>query len=85
MQTHPYEDDIPAFALGALDAEEALQVSAHLAVCPFCRKEAAAYEAVAGMLLYAIPPQNPPAHLRRRILAHIAACTESQVTATADN
>jgi hypothetical protein len=29
------------------------------------------------MLLYAIPPQDPPAHLRCRILACIAACTES--------
>ena len=78
MQTHPYQDDIPAFALGALDPGEALQVSVHLAHCPSCRSEVAAYQAVVAMLLYAIPPQDPPAHLRCRILAHIAACMESR-------
>ena len=78
MQTHPYEDDIPAFALGALDTEETLQVSVHLADCPSCRSEVAAYYAVVGMLLYAVPPQNPPAHLRCRILACVAACTQSR-------
>ena len=77
MQTHPYEDDIPAFALGALDTEEALRVKEHLARCPSCRREVAAYQAVVGMLLYMVAPQDPPAHLRCRILACIAACTQS--------
>ena len=78
MPMHPYVNDLPAYALGALDPEEALQVSAHLAVCPFCRSEAAAYEAVVGMLCCSIPPQVPPAHLQCRILACIAACMKSR-------
>ena len=81
--SHPYEDDIPAFALGALDPEEAQQVSAHLAVCPFCRKQAADYEAVVGLLCCSIAPQEPPAHLRCRILAYIAACTECRANPAA--
>ena len=60
---HPYEDDIPAFALGALDPEEALQVSEHLVRCPSCRAEVAGYHAVVGLLLCAIPPQEPSAQL----------------------
>jgi anti-sigma factor RsiW len=77
MKQHPQADDIPAFALGALDPEEALQVREHLARCPSCRAEVAAYHAVVGLLCYAIPPQEPPAQLRERILTHIAVDTES--------
>lgn len=77
VHTHPCADDLPAFALGALDAEETLPISEHLNVCSSCRDEVAAYQAVVGMLLYAISPQDPPTHLRCRILACIAACTES--------
>ena len=42
MPIHPYEDDIPAFALDALEPEEALQVREHLIHCPTCRAEVAA-------------------------------------------
>ena len=74
---HPEQDDIPTFALGALDPAEALQVSAHLAQCPACRAEAAAYQAVVSLLCYAMPAQEPPAQLRERILTQIAIDIES--------
>jgi anti-sigma factor RsiW len=77
MQPHPYEDDIPAYVLGALDIEEALQISAHVAHCPACHAEVATYHALVGLLCYAIPPQEPPVHLRERILTHIAIDSES--------
>jgi len=77
MQQHPEQDDIPAFALSALEPEEALRVSAHLARCPACHAEVAAYRAVVGLLCYTIPPQEPPVHLRERILTHIAVDIES--------
>ena len=79
---HPYEDDIPAFALGALEPEEALLVKEHLAHCPDCRAEVAAYQAVVGLLCYAIPLQEPPAHLRERILTHIAVATQACAAAS---
>ena len=69
---HTEQDDIPTFVLGALDPAEALQLSLHIAQCPACRAEVAAYQAVVGMLCYAILPQEPPAQLRERILSHIA-------------
>jgi anti-sigma factor ChrR (cupin superfamily) len=77
MKQHSQADDIPAFALGALDPEEALQVGEHLARCPSCRDQVAAYHAIVGLLCYAIPPHEPPAQLRQRILTHIALDTES--------
>jgi anti-sigma factor RsiW len=77
MPIHPYEDDIPAFALGALDPEEALQISAHVAHCPACHAEVATYHALVGLLCYASPLQEPPVHLRERILTHIAIDSES--------
>jgi len=80
---HPEQAEIPAFASGALEPEEALQVCTHLARCQFCRAELAAYQAVVGRLCYAIPPQEPPAQLRERILKHITLATES-CAATAD-
>ena len=72
MQQHPEQDDIPALALGALDPSEALHINTHLAQCPACRAETAAYRAVVGLLCYTIPPQEPPARLRERILSRIA-------------
>jgi len=77
MLPHPYEDDIPAFALGALEPEEALLVKEHLARCPDFRTEVAAYQAVVGLLCSAIPPQKPPAYLSERILTRIAVATEA--------
>ncbi|HET9224721.1 MAG TPA: zf-HC2 domain-containing protein [Roseiflexaceae bacterium] len=74
---HPYEDVIPAFALGALEPEETLLVKKHLAHCPDCRAEMAAYQAVVALLCNAISSQEPPAHLRERILTHIAVATKA--------
>ena len=73
---HSAQDDIPALALCALEPEEALQARRHLAGCPSCRAEVAVYQAVVGMLCYAIPPQVPSAQLRERILSQIALDTD---------
>jgi hypothetical protein len=74
---HPYEDDIPAFALGAIDPEEALQIKEHLAQCLACLTELAAYRMVVGLLCYANPLQEPPIYLKERILTHFAIEAES--------
>lgn len=60
-------DDIPAYALSALDADEVAALEAHLQICESCRTELAAYRAVSDSLLTALPPQQPPAALRRRL------------------
>jgi anti-sigma-K factor RskA len=72
MTDHPQES-IPAFVLGALAADEAIAVGQHLSVCPECRAEAEALQAVAAELPYATGARQPPPHVKRQLFARIAA------------
>jgi anti-sigma-K factor RskA len=63
----PFRENIPAYALGALDAEDAVALEAHLQTCPSCRDELAAYRAMSSNLLMGLPPQMPSKALRRRL------------------
>jgi anti-sigma-K factor RskA len=63
----PFRENIPAYALGALDAEDVTALEAHLQTCASCRDELAAYSATSDNLLMALPPQMPSAALRRRL------------------
>ncbi len=68
----PFRENIPAYALGALDADEAAALEAHLRTCDSgCPTELAAYQAIGQGLLTAVPPQQPPAALRRRVLSRL--------------
>jgi len=66
-EEHPFIDDIPAYALGALDTADAQGLEAHLQGCEMCRAELASYRALNEILLTSTPPQPPPAMLRRRL------------------
>jgi anti-sigma-K factor RskA len=72
MNDHPYES-LPAFALGALDTNEAHQVFAHVAACPTCRDDVELWVAIVALLPYAAPPSDPPAHIKRRLFALVDA------------
>src|SRR5574338_588538 len=63
----PFRENIPAYALGALDVEEAAALESHLRTCESCREELDAYRATSDHLLTGFPPQNPPAALRRQL------------------
>jgi anti-sigma-K factor RskA len=63
----PFRENIPAYALGALDAVDIAALEAHLQTCASCRDELAAYRATSDSLLMALPPQKPSAALRRRL------------------
>ncbi|HEY3310686.1 MAG TPA: anti-sigma factor [Anaerolineales bacterium] len=67
-QNHPYIDDIPAYALGALDPDEAAALETHLSTCKTCQAELAAFQKVSEQLLLANAAQTPPARLRGRLL-----------------
>jgi anti-sigma-K factor RskA len=64
-------DQIPAYALDCLDAEEAFQVEAHLTVCATCRAELEAYKVTASHLGLAASQVQPPARLKASILSRI--------------
>jgi anti-sigma-K factor RskA len=57
-----------AYALDALDPEEAREYEAHLARCERCRDELASLSEAAGALAYAAEAPVPPTELRARIL-----------------
>lgn len=66
---------IDAYALGALDAEDAGAVEAHLAVCPDCRRLVAEAGSAAHVLPLALASASllvPPAELKARLVAAVA-------------
>ena len=63
----PFRENIPAYALGALDAEESAALESHLRTCESCRQELDTYRATTDNLLLGLTPRNPSAALRRRL------------------
>jgi anti-sigma-K factor RskA len=57
-----------AYALDALEPDDARGYEQHLAGCDRCREELASLQGTAGSLAYAVEPARPPAALRGRIL-----------------
>ena len=62
-----YKENLAAYALGALDAGETSALEAHLLTCDSCRTELAGYQKISAALLTALPPQAPPAAIRRNL------------------
>jgi anti-sigma-K factor RskA len=69
MEADALHDLTAAYALDALEAEEARRYEAHLARCGRCRDELASLSESASALAYATEAPQPPADLRARILA----------------
>ena len=68
---HPYSENLAAYAIGTLDADEIPALESHLETCQYCQSELAAYQSVSIGLLQAASPQTPPPKLRRKLVAHI--------------
>jgi anti-sigma-K factor RskA len=67
---HPGADAAPAYALGALDADERAAFEVHLAGCAACAADVRAHAEVAAALAHAAAGGTPaPPALRARILA----------------
>jgi anti-sigma-K factor RskA len=62
-----YKENLAAYALGALDAAETSALESHLLTCDSCRTELAGYQEIGASLLSALPPQAPPAAIRRNL------------------
>jgi anti-sigma-K factor RskA len=59
---------IPAHALDALDADDALLLDGHLETCEECRRELDELRETTALLAFASKPLEPPASLRASIL-----------------
>jgi len=70
-QTDIFRENIPAYALGALDAEDVRALESHLQTCASCRTDLADYRAVSESLLMISPAKTPPAALRRSLQRHL--------------
>jgi anti-sigma factor RsiW len=63
-----YNELTAAYALDALEPDEASAYEEHLAGCEICQANLAAMSATAVQVAFAAPPVDPPAQLRGRIL-----------------
>ena len=68
MEANALHDLTAAYALDALDPEDAREYEAHLARCDRCRDELASLSEAAGALAYATDAPVPPPELRARII-----------------
>ena len=73
----PFLENIPAYALGALDAKDAAALEAHLQTCASCRDELTAYRLTSENLLVSLPPQEPSAALRKRVQGRLPSAQRS--------
>jgi anti-sigma-K factor RskA len=62
------QDLIPAHALAALDADDALLLEEHLDTCEECRRQLDELLETTALLAFATPSIEPPASLRAQIL-----------------
>lgn len=69
-QTH-VQERLPAYAIGSLEPDELRRVEEHLTSCLLCRNEASALREATGQLIYAIPPVDPPADLKVRLMKRV--------------
>ncbi|MCA9953794.1 MAG: anti-sigma factor [Anaerolineales bacterium] len=67
IETH-VTDQLAAYALNVLDADEAAEVAAHLAVCQVCQEELQAYQEVVGAMATAVPIIAPPPTLKQQLM-----------------
>lgn len=68
METDAVHELTAAYALDALDDDEAREYERHLARCERCRAELATLTEAAAGLAFAAEPVEPPPALRQRIL-----------------
>ena len=63
----PFIENIPAYAISALDADEVAALESHLETCASCQAELAQYRGVGESLLTAVPPKPPSPALRKSL------------------
>ncbi len=85
MQCDEIREQLEAFALGALDADEQASVERHLAECPECRHLANEYGELASLLpraFAAAAPLRLPSTLKSRVLQSVAEGPRARTSTT---
>lgn len=73
----PFRENLSAYALSALDADETAALESHLQACDSCRAELADYQRTSAGLLSALPPQAPGPNLKRTLAARLPSAKKS--------
>ena len=76
-------ESLPAYALGALDVDEAEQVQEHLLVCASCQDELRAIEEITNDLPLALTEVDPPPTLWQELLVRVT-LPEEQIERSTD-
>jgi anti-sigma-K factor RskA len=77
-------DDLAAYALGALEPGEAIELESHLATCAECRAYLAEIRPGVDLLAASAPQLPPPPGLRERLLVTVNAEAERIAAAEAE-
>lgn len=73
---------LPAYALGSLDADEAVIVSQHLPGCETCRAELTSFEAVVDVMPLAASDAEPSPALKKRLMDRTTTMPSTETAAT---
>ena len=71
-------ENIPAYALGALDTEDARALETHLQTCAACRAELTSYRSLSDNLLATLPPRQPSPALRKRLQSRLPSAQKTR-------
>ena len=71
MAHYRYRDDVAAYAVGALDAVEAVALERHLEECRSCREYLGWLDPAVEMLPDSVPPLEPPKRLKRDLMSAV--------------
>jgi len=78
VECEGFREDIDAWALGALEADEASQLERHLAACDECSRLAEGAREAAGSLALAVPLQAASSSLKAKVMAGAAVLAEER-------
>ncbi len=68
---HRWQEDLPAYALGALDPGEARDLEAHLAECEHCRERLRWLEPAVDILPASVQQLQPPPELKVALMEKV--------------
>jgi len=78
MGHEQFEEQLPLYAIGALDKPERQAIEVHLLTgCTDCHAALKQYYGVAGAMPYGLPTVSPPAELKRRVMSSIQTPAEA--------